>query len=94
VDVKTFVSETLKQIQAGICEAIRDKVMVENDFGGVIKPVHFDIAVTITDENNKEGSGGLQVFGIGLAGKAATSSSASTVSRIQFEVPLVLPRNP
>ena len=55
--------------------------------------VDFDIALTVEDSAKGGGGGALKVFGIGanLQGEVATKDT--TVSRIQFAVPLLLPES-
>jgi hypothetical protein len=53
--------------------------------------VNFDVAVTTSDESGKSGGAGIFVAAIGIGGKSESVTSNTTVSRIQFTVPLVLP---
>jgi hypothetical protein len=66
--------------------------------GGVAHPrafiVEFDVAVSTSEKSNVDAKGGLAVhlFEAGL--KRTTSSEASTVSRMKFEVPLTFDEIP
>ena len=53
--------------------------------------VDFDIALTVEDTSKGSGGGGLKVFGIGANVQGELSSKDTTVSRIQFAVPILLP---
>jgi hypothetical protein len=53
--------------------------------------VKFDVAVTAESEKSGKGEGKIKVFGIGSADVGAqVSSKDTTLSRIQFSVPVVL----
>jgi hypothetical protein len=55
-------------------------------------PVKFDVAVTVTSEANAEGGGKVSIFSFGSAeGRASAKDGASTVSRLQFQVPVAFP---
>lgn len=56
-----------------------------------IKDVSFDIAVTASDEQSAEAGAGIKVWGARLGADGKVSSENSTVSRVQFSVPIVLP---
>ena len=53
--------------------------------------VDFDIALTVEDSSKGGGGGALKVLGIGVNAQGELSSRDTTVSRIQFAVPLLLP---
>lgn len=53
--------------------------------------VDFDIALTVEDSNKGGGGGGLKVFGFSANAQGEISSKDTTVSRVQFAVPLLLP---
>lgn len=53
--------------------------------------VDFDIALTVEDSSKGSGSGVLKVFGIGANVQGEMASKDTTVSRIQFAVPILLP---
>lgn len=55
--------------------------------------VDFDIAVTVEDSSKGGGGGGIKVFGIGANAQGEMSSRDTTVSRIQFAVPVLLPES-
>jgi hypothetical protein len=111
MELQEFVSETLKEIIAGVKEAqvyARDNGAVANpgtsrhvppgmyergssqDLSPIEK-VEFDVAVTSTDASETQAGAGIFVaaFGIGVKDKSDTSNSS--ISRIRFSVPIVLP---
>jgi hypothetical protein len=54
--------------------------------------VQFDVAVTVTSEANAEGGGKVSIWSLGSAeGKTGSKDGASTVSRLQFQVPVAFP---
>ena len=55
--------------------------------------VDFDIALTVEEASKGSGSGGLKVLGVGANVQGELSSKDTTVSRIQFAVPLLLPES-
>lgn len=104
MDVKTFVAETLVQIQEGVQLAI-DRRMASVGNAGAINPnfkpledsaeivekVQFDVAVTTVDSSEGEVRGGLKVWSLELGGKGNKASENSVVSRIQFAVRILPP---
>jgi hypothetical protein len=54
--------------------------------------VSFDVALTAVEESEKSGGIGVVAGSIGLGGRKGSSESETSVSRVQFEVPITLPR--
>jgi len=54
--------------------------------------VRFDVAVTGVEGKEITGKAGISVFSIGAAASGKSETSSSTVSRIQFEIPIELPK--
>ncbi|EKT3958549.1 hypothetical protein NTJ28_002565 [Flavobacterium psychrophilum] len=90
MELKDFISETIKQITDGILDGssyVREKSKSSEGIRDQYTKIDFDIGIT-TNEENKDDLGGkvsvVQVFSAG----ASTSKSASTSSqnRIRFEV--------
>ncbi|MBU0589425.1 MAG: hypothetical protein KJ852_17795 [Gammaproteobacteria bacterium] len=54
--------------------------------------VDFDIAVTAEDSTKVGGGGGLKVLGFGAKVEGDITSKESVASRIQFAIPLLLPK--
>jgi len=96
MDLKTFVSETMKQIADGVREG--DQFIVDNNLGRglVIRAstldaidVEFDIAVTVTDVTGSEMGGGIQIVKVfSVEGKSEEKQTSSNTSRIKFQIPL------
>jgi hypothetical protein len=55
--------------------------------------VDFDVAITAEDTDTIEGGAGIKVMSIQFGGKGEASSKDTTVSRIQFAIPLLLPES-
>lgn len=56
-----------------------------------VRHVSFDVAVTAGDEQSAGAGAGITVFGARLGGEGRVSYENSTVSRVQFVIPLALP---
>jgi hypothetical protein len=106
------VSETLKEIVAGVKEAqtyaegvgatVNPAVNVQHTppgrydpqrTGGLaaIQQVDFDVAVSSTDATQTQAGAGIFVAALGLGVKDKSDTTNSSVSRIKFSVPIVLP---
>ncbi|CAE6900266.1 hypothetical protein [Paraburkholderia domus] len=55
--------------------------------------VDFDIALTVEDSSKAGASGGLKVWSIGANAAGERASKDTTVSRVQFAVPILLPES-
>jgi hypothetical protein len=95
MDVKDFVSDTLKQIIDGVVDAqeyAKEKDAVVVPYHDYQKNVSFDLAVTVVEGKETSGKAGISVWSIGAGVGGKTESSSSTVSRIKFEIPIELPQ--
>ena len=54
--------------------------------------VDFDVAVTTDTSTEVKGGAGLRVAGIGMGADAQETTQNSVVSRIKFQVPIILPK--
>ena len=88
MNIKDFVSESLRQICQGIVEAQKKGV---NRAGSVSKDIKFDIAVTVSEGQESGGKAGISVWSVGANIQGKSEASSSTVSRIQFVVPIFYP---
>lgn len=69
-----------------------DKFLIANKtMGRLAQVVDFDLAVTVSEESTRESGAGLMVVGIGGGMKEKKNISTSSVSRIKFSIPVVLP---
>jgi len=116
MELKDFVSESLKQIIKGVQLAQvfaqkdgrgakinpRGITALKRDSKGCIQPhdidtnlpverIEFDVAVTASETSAASGGGGLRVWVINAGAETGKSAENTTVSRIRFGVPLVLP---
>lgn len=57
----------------------------------IVTTISFDIAVTASNKNEKGVNGGISVLSIGLGGKANSTDTSESVSRIKFSVGVILP---
>ena len=111
MELEQFLSETLKQILAGIKSA----QIAAKESGGYINPailpihpgpidgfirdgsgnfaqiVSFDIALTASEGSSTKGGVGVVagVFNLGTSGSSQDTNT--TVSRVKFSVPIILP---
>jgi hypothetical protein len=74
-------------------DTVRNKrAGTENYLGERVQKVEFDVAVCVSEGSEKHGKASIGVASIiGLGGQATLAASSSTVSRIRFEIPLILP---
>jgi hypothetical protein len=98
--LQEFVSETLKEIIAGVKEAqgyagdhsAKISVCAQSHLGYLpIEKVRFDVAVTSTDASETQAGAGVFVAVLGIGAKGKSDTSNSCVSRIKFSIPIVLP---
>ena len=59
--------------------------------GNMVLFVEFDTAVTVTEGDGVNAKAGINVFGSNIGIGIGTKDESSTVSRIKFKVPVVLP---
>lgn len=72
--------------------APKDKYFATRD-KNLVHFVDFDVAVTTDSTTEAKGGGALKIAGIGVEGGGGAVDRDSTVSRIKFQVPIVLPRS-
>lgn len=63
-----------------------------DDDGVIMEKIDFDVAVTVTDTNTKEGKAGISVWGIGAGIKGQENSKNESISRIKFSIPVIYPK--
>ena len=90
MELKDFISETIKQITDGILEGssyVKEKSNSSEGVKNQYTRINFDIAIT-TNEENKGNLGGkvsvVQVFS--ASGSSSKSASTLNENRIKFEV--------
>jgi hypothetical protein len=107
VDLKDFVSQTLTQIIEGVKaaqEAAKEHGAEVNPdtAGGVgshmtsmsgknLRNVEFDVALTVAEGTGTKGGIGIVAGAFALGSSGQSTSQNSSVSRVQFSVPLALP---
>lgn len=108
MDIEEFLATSLQQIISGVKRAqeatkesgakINGRATVapsrDQKTGMPLQHVEFDLAVTATETKRSGGDVkvGIAMIGAGFGGGSAAENS--TVSRIKFTVPLVLPYDP
>jgi hypothetical protein len=93
MDLEQFVQITLEQIIRGVkgahlCAA---EQAASINSSGTSQVIEFDVAVTTTEDGQKKGAAGLLVLGMGIGGQITSGTSASSISRVKFSVPVNLP---
>jgi hypothetical protein len=101
-----FIAESIADIVSGVRKvqkkhesAIDDGVVIpyfvddkDHHRKDLIQDINFDIAVTVTDIEKKEGGGRVSVLNIVDAGaKKGMETESSQVNRIQFSIPFLFP---
>ena len=91
MNLDTFIKESLRSARMGLKEANTE--LRRNEAGGGYQMVSgkdgeiiFDVAVTVSNADRKEGAGKINVFSLQLGGGVEASQLAETVSRIKFKV--------
>ncbi|OWY70391.1 hypothetical protein B7486_16515 [cyanobacterium TDX16] len=73
-----------------ICGYTQQAALIHGE-KGVVEYIAFDVAVTTVTEAKKEGGAGIHVAGIGLGGRGTKGTQDTSVSRLQFRVPVEYP---
>ncbi len=99
VQIVQGVTEAQQQVaeQALVSPAVISKHDHAADLGfintqnGQAQVVKFDVAVSASKDKGGKASGGIKVLSVSLGGEATTADTQSSVSHVQFSVPVVLP---
>jgi hypothetical protein len=107
MDLKEFVSATLTQIVDGVIEAQKQvpgerinprmSSLTEIDklglvgFAGV-QMIKFDVALSTSEGATTQAKAGVFVAPIAFGAQGQSIAASGTVSRVQFAVPLALPK--
>ncbi len=98
------MSETLRQIVKGVRAAQQDEDCAGAQINptvnqglayNIVEKIQFDVAVTVSAENEKQGKASIgvaSVFGLGIGGQATSITTSSSASRIKFDIPVILPQ--
>jgi len=93
--LKTFISETIKEIIDGVIEAQKHVVAVKEEDGTFLigenkyQEVEFDISVTTSQSTEKGKKAGLMIKVIDLGVQDSNTIHDSAVNRIKFKVPVI-----
>lgn len=70
-----------------------DRLMLnEKGLQGLVQEVEFNVAVTTAEGASKKGGIGVFVGPVAAGAQGRSESTSSSVSRIRFKVPILLPR--
>lgn len=105
MDLETFIAETLRQILAGVKKAQHSTESLDakinpylpfGDYNSIVKnqiqKIEFDVAVTVTEGSEKKGGAGVAIAMFGVGGQATANTTNTSMSRIGFTVPVMLPK--
>lgn len=95
-EVQEFARENGARINPHLEQDVLKKnvpyVFYEGEDGiRAITTVDFDVAVTLANEREKEGKGGINVLAMSIGGSLSDKDVNQTVSRIKFSVNVALP---
>jgi len=97
MDLEKFIKETLISIKRGLRSANEELVEKGKTLGKdttaafLIGPdgsekISFDVAVTVSEKNEKKGGGEIKVMSVGIGGGRGKVETQESVSRIKFSV--------
>ena len=95
IKLDEFIRETIREIAVGVIEG-RDAVQQHGVIVGwrsenKVAQLKFDVALTSTDETGAKGGIGVFLGSVGIGGQATSNQGFSSMTRVQFEVPIYLP---
>jgi hypothetical protein len=102
MDLETFIAETLRQIVKGVKTAqqhddckgayINAVQLRPSAFTEGVREIEFDVALTVSEEKEKQGKANIGIASyFGAGGQASSTAANTSVSRIKFSVPVFLP---
>ncbi len=99
-DLKTFVSETIKQVIEGTKDAghyLKENIDYNKDgyfqIGcGTMEKIDFDISVTTSETTKVEGKAGILIKVLDFGVNGSENIGASSVNKIRFSVPVAIPQ--
>lgn len=101
MDLRDFIKTSIVDILGGVEDAAKEFGEGTARLGGVnpvdadqvfrTEKIAFDIAVSAGSEQKTGGKGALKVYVVELGAEGHDARSESTVSRLQFSVPVSLP---
>jgi len=99
MELKAFVTETIKEIIQGVVEAQKQVIPNVNyssegylQIGGDrFEKIEFDISVTSSETTGGEKGGGMHIKVVDFGAKSTSTNNNSSTNRIKFNVPVVFP---
>ena len=95
MELKEFIQNAISDITTALNTSSKD--MIATETGNGIPDAHdikitFDIAVTVSNNDTKEGSGKISVLGqyLSLGGSQKNTKDVEQVSRLTFDVPVYI----
>ncbi len=98
VQIMTGLKEAqdhLKDSHARICPVFkphwdRQDAIGEGEGNRPVRCIEFDVALTVQANKENKGKAGVSVWSIGLGTERGKTEGSSTVSRVKFQVPVML----
>ena len=100
MELKEFVTETIKEIIEGVVEAQRQIIphinhatdgYVQIGHDSHMERIEFDISVTSSEETGGEKKGGLHIKVVEFSAKSDSHNSNTSTNRIKFNIPIAFP---
>ena len=99
MELKVFVTETIKEIIEGVVEAqkqIIPKLDYSNDGfvqigSGTLNNIDFDISVTSSETDGNENKLGVFIKVLDVGTKNSSSNNNTSINKIKFSVPVSFP---
>ena len=99
-DLKTFVSETIKQVLEGTKDAghyLKENIDYDKDGyfqigNDSMQKIDFDISVTTSETTKVEGKAGILIKVLDFGVNGSENIGASSINKIKFSVPVSIPQ--
>ncbi len=100
IDLKEFVSETVKQVVEGSKNAglyLKENISYDNDGyvqvgDGNMQKIEFDISVTTIESSKSEGKAGIMIKVVDFGIKGSDNTESTSMNKIKFSVPVAFPQ--
>jgi len=91
LDTKAIVNPRNVRPMPDRSDTVYGILNTEKQFHKIVQKIDFDVAVTAEKGSKTKGGVGIQVGSIGVGTQAQSDRTSSTISRIKFSIPMVLP---
>ncbi|MDB5009197.1 MAG: hypothetical protein JWP45_3590 [Mucilaginibacter sp.] len=99
MELKAFVTETIKEIIEGVVEAQKQIIPQLNHVtdgfvqigSGAFSNIEFDISVTSSETEGLENKAGVFIKVLDIGHKNNSSNNSTSINKIRFSVPVAFP---